>query len=542
MDRRLNGLGGRKEAGGGSTPTAQRMRIATASVAEWDDFAESNAAADRIIVENDENALYDELAALSPAQYGKRRQAAAELLGIGVTSLDEEIKLRRKRIKDASSDDSVPIAAWQVEPYDEAVTAGELLETLTQTLRRHVVLPPHADLTIALWVLHAWTHDAFPISPLLAIVSPEKRCGKSTVLNLLNAISPRALPSSNITTAALFRSIEKWRPTLLIDEADTFLGENDELRGVLNSGHCKASAFTLRCTGEDHEPKPYRTWSPKVIAMIGNLPETLLDRSIVIRMRRRKADEEVLRLPRNDVFFVLRRKFSRWAQDSIEALRHAKSDAPAELNDRAADNWLPLFAIADLAGVEWGKRARLVAQVAAGGEDDANSIRVELLNDIRTAFIQSGQDTLFTDTLIGMLKADPERPWAEFNKGKGISPKSLGRLLSDFGITSETIWKGPKSLRGYARPRFDDAFDRYLRSLGPSKASKRQSTCGTGVYDDFRNVSPDESDVSQNCDNPNGQAGFDALTFRNPPAVKRVVPEDRRPALGPPGDSLDDFQ
>jgi putative DNA primase/helicase len=100
----------------------------------------------------------------------------------------------------------------------------------------------------------AWVVEAFDISPLLSITSPTKRCGKSTLLDIVALLAPRAVPASNITAASLFRIVEKFSPTLLVDEADTFLGDNDELRGIINSGHRRSSAFVVRTVGDDHEP------------------------------------------------------------------------------------------------------------------------------------------------------------------------------------------------------------------------------------------------------------------------------------------------
>ena len=169
------------------------------------------------------------------------------------------------------------------EPWPEEVDGGELLNELVQTLRKFVAMEDPAFTATALWILHAHAHDAAFISPLLAIMSPEKRCGKTTLLHLIGPMVPRPLTTSNITSAALFRAVEKYRPTLLVDEADSFLRDKEELRGVLNSGQSKATAFVIRTVGDDHEPRRFSTWAPKVVALIGNLPDTLEDRSIVIQ-------------------------------------------------------------------------------------------------------------------------------------------------------------------------------------------------------------------------------------------------------------------
>lgn len=157
----------------------------------------------------------------------------------------------------------------ETEPWPEAVDGGELLAKLAATCRRYIVLPEHADVALALWIVFTHCVDAVSVAPILALTSPEKRCGKSTVLALLRRLVQRAMAAANISAAALFRAVEAWAPTLLIDEADTFMGATEELRGILNSGHTRDSAFVIRTVGDDHEPRRFSTWGAKAIALIG---------------------------------------------------------------------------------------------------------------------------------------------------------------------------------------------------------------------------------------------------------------------------------
>ena len=177
---------------------------------------------------------------------------------------------------------------------------------------------------MALWALHTHVFDCFNHSPRLAITSPEKGCGKTTALDVLRELVARPLPTSNVTVSAVFRTIEIANPTLLIDEADTFLKENEELRGILNSGHRKGTPI-IRTVGDDYEPRQFSTWSPAAIAMIGNLPSTLDDRSINVRLRRRKPTERVqtFRSDRSTDLHVLARRAARWAADHQAALVNA---------------------------------------------------------------------------------------------------------------------------------------------------------------------------------------------------------------------------
>jgi len=236
---------------------------------------------------------------------------------------------------------------------------------------RYVVIPKESAIAIALWIVHTYALDAAGCAPILAVLSPEKRCGKTLLLGLLIPLVRRPLPASNTTPAVVFRAIEQWSPTLLVDEADSFLEAREELRGVLNSGHTRTTAYVLRTAGDDHEPRAFSTWCAKAIAMIGRLPATLEDHSLVIPMKRRKPGEKVKRFRLRKVGpapEILRRKTHRWAQDNMEMLKDADPEVPEELNDRAQDNWRPLLAIADLTGGPWAAAARKAALKLSGSD------------------------------------------------------------------------------------------------------------------------------------------------------------------------------
>ena len=323
-------------------------------------------------------AQLDELAALSLIEYDRRRVGAAKALGaVRVGTLDAEVAKRRPEgAADKDPDGDALFAELELWPHE--VNGEELLDLLVEVFGRYAILPAEAAPILALWVAHAHAHDAASISPILAIQSPEKRCGKTTVLTLVQALTPRALPTSNITSAALFRAVERWGPTLLLDEADTFLRENEELRGVLNSGHYRLSAYVIRTVGDDHTPSTFRTWAPKAIALIDALSDTLADRSITVPLRRKRPDEQIerMRLDRMDEFKPLCRQAARWAVDNLDVLRAADPDVPAELHDRAADNWRSMIAIADQAGGHWPDTARRVARAVAA---DAGAWRIQLV-------------------------------------------------------------------------------------------------------------------------------------------------------------------
>jgi hypothetical protein len=219
----------------------------------------------------DEEIIAD-LATLGPLAYAKRRKAASAAIGVGVGELDRIVAKARG---DASAEAGPKThERWQIEPWEEPVATADLLNDLREKYAAHVILPEHGAEAMALWVLHAWSFDASYISPFLRFTSPEPRCGKSRALTLLYKTGPRTALSSNISAAAIFRYIESHSPTLLIDEADSFARDDEALRGVLNSGHSRDTAFVVRCEGDANEPKEFSTWAPKAIAGIGELAPT----------------------------------------------------------------------------------------------------------------------------------------------------------------------------------------------------------------------------------------------------------------------------
>ena len=409
----------------------------------------------------DAEAVARELAKVSPLEYDRKRQAEADRLGVRVTTLDSEVARHRGQPADHEAGQMFPAD----DPWPEPVDGGELLDSLCATYDRFVRFSsPEARDATAIWTLLAHAHDAAMISPILAIESPEKRCGKTTLLSAVALLVPRALPVVNCSHSVIFRAIEKYLPTILIDEGDTILRDNDDLRGILNGGHNRLTAFVLRNVdvGGDYEPRRFNVWAPKVIALIGDLPDTLQDRSIVIHMRRKLPNDSVERFRADRVIWAddLRRKTARWASDNLSRLKDADPNIPAKLHDRAADNWRTMLAIADLCG--WGERARRAAMVLSGAADgDDENPAVMLLADCREIFgvdrdLAPHRSTISPRELAEQLIVLEGRPWSDWRAGKPISDRSVGRLLAPFGIKSR---RGHKS-RLFHRTDFDDAWKR----------------------------------------------------------------------------------
>jgi hypothetical protein len=277
------------------------------------------------------------LAALPVSVYESQRVSAAKRLGWRTSILDDLVTSARPRSKEDDSEAALP--HWQIEPWKDEVSTAELLDAIVRVFNQYIILPKHAAEAIALWILHAWVFDAWYISPFLLLTSPTKRCGKTTALVLLNWLTPRSVLAGNISASAIFRYIEEQRPTLLIDEADTFLKFSEEIRGILNAGHVKIAANTVRNVEIDgkHVPKRFSTWAPKVIAGIGRLAGTLEDRSIIVPMQRKSKAAKVVRCRYRDTAELagLRQKCLRWATDNLPRLSVDEQALPDALNDCA---------------------------------------------------------------------------------------------------------------------------------------------------------------------------------------------------------------
>lgn len=414
----------------------------------------------------------DELAALGPLEYEQQRKDAAKAIGIRTTALDALVAKRRPACAGGTAEDTLGIPT--VEPAAEPVVGADVLDEAAALVREHVICDPPTATAAALWAALTYlAHDADCVHtlPLLVITSPEKRCGKTQLLGVLSKLVQRPLSAGNATAAAVYRVVEQAQPTLLVDEADTFLKFNTELRGIINCGHTRSSAFVLRCTGDEHEPRRFSTWCPKVLAGIGKLAGTLEDRAVVLPLRRKLTDEKVARVYESAQRFAqCARRLARFATDAAAALRGAHVEVPELGSDRASDNWTPLLALADAAGGEWPARARAAAlALTANATANRDSDKVTVLADIREFFVnhEVGKklEAVPTKVLLGYLEALPERPWGSYGKrGKALNDRQLAKLLEDFGISSRTV-RSPLAtgtVKGYLRSSFEDAWCRYL--------------------------------------------------------------------------------
>ena len=365
-----------------------------------------------------------------------------------------------------------------------------LLDDLAAFVRRFVVISDAQAAAVALWIVHTHALEAAEETPYLAITSAEKRSGKTRLLEILTRLVARPLATSNISDAALFRSIANDRPTLLFDEIDAIFGpkarDREDLRGMINAGH-RRGAEVRRCGGANRDRlEVFPVFCPKALAGIGTLPETVADRSLPVRLERRAPSEAVERFRRRDVepeAAALRERVERFAAESIAALGAARPELPADLDDRAQDWAEPLLAIADLAGGEWAQRARRAIVELRGGEPaEDDSIGVRLLADVRGAFETLAADRLSTADLLDHLHGLDEAPWAEWHKGKPLSARGLSDRLKPYRVRSRTVRLDDGSTpKGYKREQLEDAWRRYLPANPASIRHNATTRMGSGI-------------------------------------------------------------
>jgi len=392
-------------------------------------------------------------------------------------------------------------------PWEDPVDGTAILHEVSETTNQFVFLPDGAPDAIALWTVHTHVHDSADHSPILAVISPEKGSGKTTFFSILRTVVPRYVSGVNFTTASLFRMIEEYHPTLLIDEADTIFRDDEPLRRLLNSGHEQTSALVVRCDGDSLEPRQYSTWAPKAMALIGKLPSTIADRSIVIPMRRQPREQRRERLPKKKIIEMMEptlRKAARWGKDNQKALRDADPDLPEQLSDREQDNWRPLIAIADLAGGEWPERARKAALLLHGQVDEADtSYGVQLLVDIKAIFLQRGENALPSKDIVEVLSEMEDRKWPEWRHEKPITERQLAAILKPFGIKPKPMRFGQRAgTRGYRLEWFKDTFASYL----PADPQQAQQSSNDGGFEgsSIRNK-PNHVADAESASNPHEQ-------------------------------------
>lgn len=350
---------------------------------------------------------------------------------------------------------------------------SHLLDDVHGFLGRFVAYPsPEAHVAHVLWIAHAHLMDAWESTPRLAFLSPEPGSGKTRALEITELLVPRPVEAVNVTPAYLFRKVaaEEGRPTILFDEIDTVFGpkakDNEEIRGLLNAGH-RRGAVAGRCVvrGKIIETEEIPAYCALALAGLGNLPDTILTRSVVIRMRRRSSDEQVepfRRRVHGPAGEELREQLSEWAASVVHRAQASWPIMPTGIHDRDADVWEPLLAIADIVGGDWPERARVSAvSLVSLAKQSTPSLGVRLLSDVHAIF--GDQEQMFTTELLERLHALDESPWGDL-RGRPLDARGLARRLDPYGVKPRQVRVLASTGKGYRREDFWDAWSRYLQA------------------------------------------------------------------------------
>jgi hypothetical protein len=349
---------------------------------------------------------------------------------------------------------------------------AQLLDDTRALVRRYVVLSDEQLDAVALWIAHTHAVEGAHQTPYLDVSSAEKQCGKSRLLEVLELVSARAVQWTQPSAAVVYRTIAAVMPTVLLDEVDAIWNEkgeeNEALRALVNSGH-RRGATVPRCVGvgTSMTVTEFPVFCPKVLAGIGRLPDTIADRSIPVKMKRKTRDEPVERFRRRraePIAEPLKERLEAWGQGSIESLLDADPEMPEELSDRQMDGCEPLLAIADMAGERWSMQARmsLIALLTDEANAPEESLRLRCLSDCREALAEIEHGAVPSHWLVERLHTIEGSPWKE----RDLTQNTLAWFLKDYGIRPKKIrfqvGAESKSLQGYTLDKFEDAWKRLL--------------------------------------------------------------------------------
>jgi hypothetical protein len=379
-----------------------------------------------------------------------------------------------------------------------------LLDQVHDALTRYVAFPsPEAADAVTLWIAATHAQPAWEHATRLVVKSPVRRCGKTRLLEVAQELCHQVMATTNISTAALVRSIgEKDPPTIVLDEADgvfaTRRGERsegaEEIRCILNAGHARGWPY-IRWDVASRKREECPTFAMAIIAGIGDMPDTIEDRAVIVTMRRRAPGEQVDRFRRRrsvPPLRTLRDQLHSWITGSLEELADAEPELPVE--DRAADVWEPLIAVADAAGNDWRERARVSCKAMTCDDTSVEADTTRLLDDIHTVF--AGADRLATATIIEGLNALEDASWGGWHRGDGLNPRDLSKMLRPYGIAPKMIRIGDDTPRGYMAEWFHDSWSRYVASYKDETRNKRniRNSPASGVADvaDVADTTPDE--------------------------------------------------
>ena len=481
----------------------------------------------------------------APADWARVK---AVLKAAGVTISDLE---RAMGANDAGGDGKQgrPVEWNDPEPWQDAVDGAALLSDIACFIARFVSIAPALADTVALWIVMTWIHDRLEISPFLHVTSATKRCGKTLLVNdVIGALVRRAhVMGGKVSSAYLFRLIELYEPTLLLDEIDTYLRDDPELRGDLNSSQRKSGACAGRLVplrDGAHEPRQFSTWCPKVFSGIGGMPDTVLDRSIIVKIARCPPGVSLAGWRDRDRPAIegLRRQIARWADDNAANIAAGLSAVsfPPGLHDRGRDAWEALLAIGNQAGAGWAGRGRAwqaCEHVTASAADEDTGAREMLLADLRAVFkARGGPVAIGTNQVLDDLIAMEGRPWSEWMRGKALTARGLSSQLKPFGVQPRNHrFPNGSQAKAYFRGDLEPHWTAYLPDTGGVYPSRRPNPVEQGVSCDSHPSRGNGAGTDADRTNSLAPWGWDGGTDRHRGVRGEDAPEPPVLPAQPPG-------
>jgi hypothetical protein len=407
-------------------------------------------------------------------------------------------------------------------------STGELLECCRNWVRRFIVMTNDQALICSFWELHTYVLKVAVITPYLHIISPEKESGKTRLLNVLKLLAYNPRFTSNISSAALARCVDKVKLTLFIDELDGVMKGDQEkaqtLRCILDSGFEVDGTYT-RCVGNGVSlwVKDFSTFCPKAFASIGRLWDTVESRSIRIEMRRKLPTELVESFRKRRALAEstpIQKSLQAWGSSGAkELLEQIVVDNIPGFGDRLMDISEPLLQIAQLAGGEWPQKLIDALRRVFNNGPDEDSIGADLLGDIKAVFEASDADEMVSSEIAERLCDIEGRPWAEWSHGRGLTPNSLARLLKPFRIHPTKIRFSTFAyigvFQGYRRADFEDAWLRYCPHP-QFKPEQLEQPASLSAETAFSNRNTDTSvPVAKSASDPHEQRGVPVVPVQN---------------------------
>ena len=381
-------------------------------------------------------------------------------LHLALSEVTREFKLSKDKVLSLVHEHKQGGLVAEIEPYHEPVTHDEIYTALYSLVHEHMAIDEPLKVAFVLWVIFTYLTDISDFAPIAWITAPERQCGKSTLLGLFERVVNKPMAFNNITQAVLYRVMEQFKPTLLIDEIDTSLKDKNELLGIVNAGYSRHASNVPRMNQDKGGiVEKFDVFGAKVFSGIGEMKGTFASRAIRFELRRKTNSDKVKRFNKrtlpHETTNEIQSKVKRWAGDNRQAVQAVQTPL-LQINDRDFDNWEILLQIATVLGV-YDKA--LQACLTICNRKDEPSLNEMLLSDIRDIF---NVERMSSTDLLEKLNFDSEKCWQTLNNGSPLTSHQLAKKLKGFGIVSKNMRINSIQVKGFDKADFVKTWAQYL--------------------------------------------------------------------------------